>query len=214
MSTQDNDITNSQDDTIEEATTDEEHIAGDETIDSTDDGREELEEGQEEDSVSVSESEEEVDVETRSVDDSALTNTSDSSLTDDDVDPDTLKIIEKVVDRKTSGMKESLQIAKDKLEIDTFLSKNPEFSKYRSKIKTHLRHPAYSRIPVKKIASMVAGDDLVKIGAEKEVAAQKRANATKTVGNMVRQPSQGEPDWARVSKDDFEAQRRKVLGQS
>lgn len=131
----------------------------------------------------------------------------------EDIDPDDVAVISKVVDAQTSGVKKILQEAQDRAEIEEFIREKPEFAKYKPALEKYIKHPVYSQIPVKNIAVMVASDELMRLGAVKEREAQVKADSTKTGGNPVRRPQGGQTDWTRASKDEFESQKRKVLGQ-
>jgi hypothetical protein len=97
--------------------------------------------------------------------------------------------------------------------VDQFVAEKPEFAKYKPVILKYLQHPVYSKIPVKNIAAMVASNDLLKLGAKKEREAQAKADATKTGGQPVRKQGMGQVDWSKAPKEDFEAHKRRVLGQ-
>lgn len=132
----------------------------------------------------------------------------------ENIDEDDIKTISSIVDKKTAQVKRQLQETQDRLEVDSYISEHPEFAKYKSAIMKYIQHPVYSRIPVKNIASMVAANDLIKIGAQKEREAQAKADSTKTAGTAVRREGGGTIDWLKVPKSEFEAQRLRVLGQS
>jgi hypothetical protein len=131
----------------------------------------------------------------------------------DNVDPDDVKTIEDIVDKKTMGVKKTLKELQDMSEIDSFVAQNPEYAKYKGAIIKHWQDPVYNRIPVKRVAVMIASEDLIKLGAQKEREAQIKADSTKTTGSTVRTQDMGTKDWSKASKEDFEAQKRKVLGQ-
>lgn len=130
----------------------------------------------------------------------------------DDIDADDVKTIGTIVEKQTASVKKALQDAQDRLEIDSFVQEKPEFAKYKPVILKYLQHPVYSQIPVKNIAAMVASSDLVKLGAKREREAQDRANSTRNSGNPVRRADAGVTDWSKVSKDEFENQKRRILG--
>lgn len=181
-------------------------------IDFNEDEVEEKEEVKVEEPVKVEEEEEEIDLEKVSIE----TRGKEEEKIDygEDVDPDDIKIISRIVEKQTESVKKQLQEAQDRLEVDDFVSKNPEFNKYKPVIMKYLSHPVYSKIPVKNIAAMVASNDLLRIGARKEREAQAKADATKNPVQPVRKPEANQVDWSRVSKNDFEAQKRRILGQS
>ena len=130
----------------------------------------------------------------------------------DDIDPDEAKTIGTIVEKQTASVKKALQEAQDRLEVDTFIQDKPEFSKYKGAILKYLQHPVYSQIPVKNIATMVAANDLMKIGAEKERMAQQKASNTRTTGTPARTFQTGQSDWKAMNKSEFEAQKRRILG--
>ncbi len=130
----------------------------------------------------------------------------------EDIDPDDVKTIGTIVEKQTASVKKALQEAQDRAEVDAFVQERPEFAKYKPVILKYLQHPVYSSIPVKNIAAIVASNDLLKLGAVKEREAQAKADSTKDTGNPVRKPDSGVTDWSRASKEEFESQKRKVLG--
>lgn len=132
----------------------------------------------------------------------------------DDVDEDEVKTISKIVSKQTAGATKKMQEFQDKLEVDNFIQERPEFAKYKKGILKYLQHPVYSKIPVKNIANIVAGEDLIKIGAAKERQAQQKVAASKQTGTAVRETANINQtvDWKKATKGDIEAQRRKVLG--
>lgn len=104
------------------------------------------------------------------------------------------------------------QEQQNRIEIDSFLAANPDYSKYKSSIEKHVADPAYARIPVDRIAKMVAADDLMKIGARRERETQRRADSTRNNMNGARNTNANQKDWGSASKEDFEAKRAEVLG--
>jgi len=128
---------------------------------------------------------------------------------DDEIDQEDKARIEKVIEKKYGG---DINQIKQKVEMDAFFNSNPELGKYRHAVELYKAHPTYAGVPIHNLAAMVSAKDMQKIGAAKERAAARAVEETKNPGNTVRKPS-GEPiDWKSVSKDDFEAQKAKVLG--
>ena len=126
---------------------------------------------------------------------------------EDDEEDEVAKTVRTKVD-------ETIRPIKDKQEVDDYVRDNPQFSKYAPVILKYMQNPAYANIPVKNIAPMVAANDLMKLGAKMEREAQAKVNSTKDGGTQVRKPSGGaKVDWATASKDEFAAQKAKVLGQ-
>lgn len=130
----------------------------------------------------------------------------------EDVDPEDAKTIGRVVEKHRERDRQELQNIKDEIEVNGFIQGRPEFEKYKPVIMKYLKHPAYSNIPVKNIASMVAANDLMKLGAKKEREAQKTADATRTKGTPARKPSGASTDWSTAPKEAVEEQIRRVKG--
>lgn len=131
----------------------------------------------------------------------------------EDIDPEDAKTIGAIVEKQTASVKKQLQDTADRLEVDAFVAEKPEFAKYKPVILKYLQHPVYSKIPVKNIAAMVASNDLLKMGAKKEREAQAKADATKSGGTPTRKQGGGQVDWSKAPKEEFEAHKRRVLGQ-
>lgn len=128
---------------------------------------------------------------------------------EEEIDPDDEKRINKIVDKKYGS---KLTEIENKSEVQAFINSKPEFAKYEGVILKYMSHPDYSNIPVHNIAAIVASKDLIKIGAAKEREAQKKVAETKSPGTTVRKVDGGAKDWHTASKEDFEAQKAKVLG--
>lgn len=107
------------------------------------------------------------------------------------------------------------QKLQNKMEVDSYIGANPEFKKYKEAIDAHVNDKAYANIPVERIAKMVAADDMMKLGARRERQAQTKVNATHSPGNTARQPAGGGgPNWLTASREDFQAKRAEVMGQT
>lgn len=133
---------------------------------------------------------------------------------DPDLDPEDEKRISKVLDKRLGGYEAKLarvQKLENEAEVNGFLSGKPEFTKYKATILKYMDHPSYSNIPAHNIAAIVASKDLMKMGAQKEREAAKQAKDTQTPGNTARKEATMK-DWGSASKEDYEAQRAKVLG--
>jgi len=134
---------------------------------------------------------------------------------EDEIDPEDRKNIGKIVKEELEdfrGTQSEVQELKDQREVDNYISNNPTFKPYKAVILKHLAHPAYRNVPVDRIAVMVAGEDLQKIGARKEREAAARARATKDAGNTARTQSGGNDDWITASKEAFERKKNEVMG--
>lgn len=128
---------------------------------------------------------------------------------EEEIDYDDQKRISKIVQREVGS---KLVEMENKSEVQAFVASKPEFAKYQGVILKYMAHPDYANIPVHNIAAIVASKDLMKIGAAKEREAQDKVNKTKDSGTTVRKLESQSKDWHTASKEDFEAQRNKVLG--
>jgi len=133
----------------------------------------------------------------------------------EEIDPEDKKNIGKVVDEKLTDFRKSqsdVQVIKDKQEVNDYVNDNPEFKKYRGVMLKYMSHPAYRNIPASNIAKIVAGNDLQKLGAQKERQAAAKVKKTHDSGNTTRKPSGGETDWGSASKEAFEKKKNEVMG--
>lgn len=138
---------------------------------------------------------------------------------DDEVDSEDAAMIGKVVAKaikplqdQIAGQTEGLQANTDAKEVDALIREKPEFESYRDKILVYMKDPSYSNIPAGNIAKIVAGDDLMKMGAEKEREAVTDTAKTKGVGGTARKPEGEGKNWLTATKEEFEAKRAEVLG--
>ena|SRR3990167_970848 len=158
---------------------------------------------------------EKVEIETRTKEPEKKPDDKESEAEEDEVDPEDKKNIGKVVDDKLTdfrGKLDEVDKIKDQVEVDGYIRDNPDFKPYRGVILKHLAHPAYKNIPVKNIAKMVAGDDLLELGAKKEREADQKAKDTQGGGTTIRKPGGGVTDWSRVSSEEFLRKKNEVLG--
>jgi len=135
---------------------------------------------------------------------------------EDEIAPEDKETIGKVVKKELEPINEALkqvQGIKDQTEVDAFIRVKPEYSKYRDVVLKYMAHPSYANIPVHNIAAIVAAKDLQKMGADKEREAAKRAKETASGGQTQRKVTGGKVDWKTAPKEDFEAQKARVLGQ-
>lgn len=128
---------------------------------------------------------------------------------EDNTDPEDRARIQKIVDKTVGGTVQQLQ---RQLAVDQFFNGKPEFAKYKGAAEKYLNHPTYAGLPIQNIVAIVASKDMQKIGAQKEREAQRIVSETQNPGTTVRKPAGGTTDWHSASKDDFEAQKAKVLG--
>lgn len=128
---------------------------------------------------------------------------------EDEIDPEDEAKINKILEKRYGS---DINNLKKQVAIDSYFNAHPEYSKYRGAAEKYVNHPTYSKIPIHNIVAIVSSKDQQKIGAAKERAAAKEVSTTKVPGASVRKTTTGSTDWKKVSKDEFEAQKAKVLG--
>lgn len=133
----------------------------------------------------------------------------DSSNTDDDTDDednsgdDDESEVAKEVAKQLAPFKKQAQEQEVDAEIATFLDKNPDFKPYAGKVRKWAMHPNRSGVPVKSIFYEVAGDKLMKIGADRAKAADKKANKTKGSGGQNGGNDKGSTSYKDMPLKDF-----------
>lgn len=98
---------------------------------------------------------------------------------DDNIDPEDSKIIQKHVAKALSPFLAKQMQDEDSQEIGDFIKQNPDFAPYADKVRKFAQHPSRREMPIKALFYEVAGDDLLKIGADRVRKAN--AEARKTV---------------------------------
>lgn len=127
---------------------------------------------------------------------------------DEDIDPDDKKTISKIVDRDLE--RRGLSNFGDQYAVDSYVRENPDMAKYGSAaLKWMEKHPT---AVVEDAIYAVAGKNLLALGAKREREAQQRAKDTQGNTTTVRKTTSSGVDWSTASKEDYEAQRAKVLG--
>lgn len=168
---------------------------------------EEPEEVKEKEAEEPDEDVEDIEPETRSEEEKTEEKTK-----EDELDPDDRVVIEKEVEKRVGPLEKKLQEQTDTVEVNAFIADNPDFAKYKAAMIKYISHSAYSNIPVANIARIVAGKDLMKMGAKQEREAQKKAADSKSAGSNVRPSKGGVVDWTKASDEEVEAETAKVLG--
>lgn len=97
----------------------------------------------------------------------------------------------------------------DSQEVKKFLEDNPDFAPYSSKVERLMKHPSRRQIPVRALFYEAAGENLLKMGAERARKADAEAKGTRTGGNSNRD-AMNPTDWSKASKSDLEAEKQRV----
>lgn len=141
-------------------------------------------------------------------------NGDDDDESDDDIAPEDEELITKVVAKKFAPIIDRTQQAENEKEIAEFIEKNPDFKPFVAKVKRYIVHPSRRNLPVESIFYEVAGQDLLKIGAQRQQKAEEEARKTQTGGGSARGGGNEKTAWD-LSEKEFEAEKEKVRrGQS
>lgn len=130
---------------------------------------------------------------------------------DDDVDQQDAEVIGKEVQKHLKPFIEKQQREEDNQEIDSFLAENADFKPYAEKVRNWAKHPSRAGVPIKALFYEVAGDDLLKIGADRQKKATDEAKKTNAGGGSNRgsEGSGTKPVWEQ-SQTEFEQSQNAV----
>jgi hypothetical protein len=130
---------------------------------------------------------------------------------DDDIDPEDERVVSKIVAKHMAPILEEKARNEDVAEIDKFISDNPEFSKYKKKVAVMSEHPSRASVPIKDLFFAVAGNDLMKIGADRAKKAADNADRGNSGGGSPR--GDGEErgtDYSAMSSEEFEKKKEEI----
>lgn len=133
---------------------------------------------------------------------------------DDDVAPEDAEIIDKRVQKHLKPFIEKQIAEEDKAEIDAFIAQNPDFKPYADKVAKWSKHPSRQGLPIKSIFYEVAGDDLMKIGADRSRKADIEAKKTGAGGGNNRGNGGGAKPVLEQTPEEFEATQNAVRSKS
>lgn len=139
------------------------------------------------------------------------------TLLDDDEDEDELeptarKSIAREVSEQVSPLVKAQQDAADEAELRQVLTDHPDFKPFETAIRKNM--VVHTSMPVLQLAYAVAGDKLMALGAAQKAKADKDARENNLGASTSRRtPSDGEPDYANMSKEEFEKELAKAKGQ-
>lgn len=129
---------------------------------------------------------------------------------DDDVAPEDAEIIDKRIAKALKPLAEKQMQEADKAEIDAFVAENPDFKPYADKVAKWAKHPSRQGIPIKSLFFEVAGDDLMKIGADRRKKADDEARKTGAGGGTNRSGGGATKGAWEMSPEEFAAEQAKV----
>ncbi len=134
------------------------------------------------------------------------------SESDEDIDAEDQKTITTIVQRETAEIKKSNRALEDKVDVDSFIRDNPQFSRYRGTMLKHMGHESYKNVSVKNIAAIVSAEDMQKLGAKKEREASEKAKETEDKGGSARKTIGGKVDWHNASTEAFNKKLGEIKG--
>ena len=128
---------------------------------------------------------------------------------DDKIAPEDESLITRVVAKQLAPIIDKSLAADDNQEISDFVAENPDFKVYEAKVRRFMTHPSRRNLPIKSIFYEVAGDNLLKMGAERAKAADLKAKDSQTGGGSNRAGEGAKSDWD-LPKEEFEAKQQRI----
>lgn len=128
---------------------------------------------------------------------------------DDNVAPEDEELITKVVAKQLAPIINKSLEADDNQEINDFLTENPDFKPFEAKARRYMSHPSRRSLPIKSIFYEVAGDNLLRMGAERGKLADEKAKNSQTGGGSNR-AGEGSKSVLDMPLDEFKAEQERV----
>jgi hypothetical protein len=128
---------------------------------------------------------------------------------DSEIAPEDEALITKVVAKRFAPIIDKSLADDDNREVSTFLEENPDFKPFEAKARRFMQHPSRRSLPIKSIFYEVAGDALIRIGAERQRVADLRAKESQTGGGSGRS-GEGARSAFDLSSDEFEAKQEEI----
>jgi hypothetical protein len=132
-----------------------------------------------------------------------------TDVDDDVVAPEDEALITKVVSKQFAPIIDKTLAADDNEEVSAFVKANPDFAPFEAKVRRFMQHPSRRQLPVDSLFYEVAGPTLLKLGAERERAANAKAKDTQTGGGSNRAGEGVKSDFD-LSKDEFTAKQERI----
>lgn len=132
---------------------------------------------------------------------------------EDNLDPNDAKIIQKQVAKVLKPFISKQMIDEDTQEIDNFVKANADFAPYADKVKRYAQHASRKDMPIASIFYEVAGNDLLKLGADRAKKADLEAKHSKAGGGSNKGGGDGAKSTWDLTPEEFEAQKEAVRNQ-
>lgn len=97
----------------------------------------------------------------------------------------------------------------DAQEVTAFLEENPDFTPFAGKVERLMKHPSRRQIPVSAIFYEVAGQQLLKMGADRARKADAEARGTQSGGDSNREGT-APIDWSSATPEQVAAEKQRL----
>ena len=128
---------------------------------------------------------------------------------DDLIDEDDARIIDSRISKIMTPLLERQAQNEDAREIAEFVQNNPDFAQYADKVARYSKHPTRREVPIASLFYEVAGEDLLRIGAERARKADDKAKDSGSGGGSGL--GGGEKSVWDLTPEEFEAKQHEVL---
>lgn len=158
--------------------------------------------------------------EAKKPDDSSIPPAKKDKEGDDDVleiDEDEVRIQKVVADQLKPFQQKTIEQA-NVIEVDEFIRSQeadiPKIAQYRGAILETMKKDGFQRLTAAQVFNIVAGNDLMRMGAARERNAAKKAKETITDSSGGSRPKSesGKKDWSAATKEELHAEQARILG--
>lgn len=136
-----------------------------------------------------------------------------------EVDPEDEEKLGAIVDQRLEGLTEQQRETAITVKVDSFITQNAgkvaDISVYRDAMMKYAKHPYYQNLSAQEIFHIVAGPELMRIGAKKEREAASKAKSTQTQsssGSRAAVVAGKKVDWNTATPEQLKAKQAEVLG--
>lgn len=123
---------------------------------------------------------------------------------EDGLSPEDRAAFDKRIEKKLQPFQERAAEQEVEASIATFVKDNPDFAPFAAKAKRFAMHPSRQSVPIKSIFYEVAGEKLMRIGAQRAKAADAKSKQTKTGGGSTGGDQTGNKSYKDMPLKDFE----------
>lgn len=121
---------------------------------------------------------------------------------EDGLSPEDAAAFDKRIAKHLAPLRQQAAEQEVEASIATFVKDNPDFAPFAAKAKRFALHPSRESVPIKAIFYEVAGDKLMRIGAQRAKAADVKAKKTQTGGGTAT-TEKGNKSYHDMPQDDF-----------